>query len=65
MFFFGFTLLFDFSRLANYKLNVLCLWLESTNERVHTILIFLGLGYLTQDNVFYFHPFACKIQDFF
>ena len=23
----------------------------------------MSLGFLTQDGVFYFHPFPCKIQD--
>jgi hypothetical protein len=25
----------------------------------------LGLGYLTQDDILKFHPFACKIHDVF
>ena len=27
------------------------------------MFLFLGLAYLTQDSVFYFHPFSCKIQE--
>jgi hypothetical protein len=27
--------------------------------------VILGLGYLTQDNILKFHPFACKIHDVF
>ena len=41
------------------------LWLISTYYWVHTMHILLGLSYLTQDDIFYFHPFACKTQDVF
>ena len=27
------------------------------------MFLFLGLAYLTQDSVFYFHSFACKLQE--
>ena len=43
----GFTLLFTFSKITNYKLNILYLWLGSTYELVYTIFLFLGLCYLT------------------
>ncbi len=32
MFFFGFAFLFSFSRITNYRLNVLYLWLETNYE---------------------------------
>ena len=44
MIFFGFTFLFSFSGITNYRLNVLLWWLESTYEWVHTIFLFLGSG---------------------
>jgi hypothetical protein len=27
------------------------------------MFVFLGLGYLTQNDIFKFHPFACKFHD--
>jgi len=37
-------------------------WLIFTYHWVHAIHGLLGLGYLTQDDIFWFHPFACKIH---
>lgn len=35
-------------------------------QRIHTMFLVLGLGFLTQDNfVFWFYPFVCKLHDFF
>ena len=41
------------------------LWLLSTFKWIHKIYIILGLGYITQDDIFKFHLFACKIHDLF
>ena len=37
----------------------------STYKWAHTVCVFLGLGYLTQDDILKFHLFACKIHDVF
>lgn len=58
---------------------LLTYWLISTYKWIYTPFIFLGLGYLTQDDVFFFffflvpsicdfffswfHPFTCKFHD--
>lgn len=38
--------------------------LRSTNKRKHVTFVCLGLGYLTQYNIFQFHPFTCYVHDF-
>ena len=40
--------------LLSYTLSVI-----STYKSVPNIHVFLGLGYHTQDDIFFFHPFAC------
>jgi hypothetical protein len=40
-----------------------CFLLISTYQRVHTICVPLWLGYLTQDDIFKFHPFACEFHE--
>ena len=39
-------------------------WIISTYKWVHTMHDFLDQGYLTLDNIFWFHPFDCLIYDF-
>ena len=56
------ALLSRFSGIVVCRLTFFALCLETTYEWVHVIIVFLCLGYLTQNNVFYLHPFSCKIQ---
>lgn len=37
--------------------------LTSTNERIHVICVFLGLGYISQDDCSQFHSFTCEIYN--
>ena len=38
-------------------------FLISTYKWVHTMCVLLWLGYLTQNSIFYFHPFACEFHE--
>lgn len=38
--------------------------LASTHENKHMVFVFLGLASLTQYNIFRFHSFSCKFQNF-
>ena len=57
-----FILLLRISRVRKYMLNVLCLRLEFTNAWVHTMFIFLGLGYLTLHSVSISIHFQAKFK---
>lgn len=36
--------------------------LEASSEREHGTFVFLALSYSTQHDLFYFHPFTCKVH---
>ena len=59
----GSSLLSKFSGIVICGLVFFALCLKTTYEWVHVIIVFLGLGYLTQNDVFKLHPLACKFQD--
>ena len=59
----GPSFLFIFLGSVGCIMGILSLWLISMYQWVHAMYVVWGLGYLTQNNIFVFHPFACKIHD--
>ena len=56
------SLLSRFSGVENCRLVFFALGLKATYEWGHCIFVFLGLGYLTQYDVFLIREFACNFQ---
>jgi hypothetical protein len=48
---------------VEYSMEFCILGLIITYKWAHTMHVILSLGYIIQNDIIQFHPFACKIHD--